>query len=171
MAGAFPGAELVAVAAVFVVHDGVDVIDFFHAGFDEAANGGGALHSAEVVALDFLLCGVDRGAVIGKVLHEDVGQIVGDELGGDTCFGELHEVGVGSGQERRLAGTGGSGEVIGKAGLVLRNRSRGASDILHVETEGIGFDPFVYDHFGSFNSFSVALVIGHAAGKLFRAYS
>ena len=137
MAGAFPGAEFVAVAAVFVVHDGVEVVDLFHAGFDKATDGGGAFHPFAVVALHLVLCVVDSGAVVREVLHEVGREFVGDELRGDAGFGEFEEIGVGGGKERAVAGAGGSGEAVGETWFVLGDGAGGPSDILDVEAEGI----------------------------------
>jgi hypothetical protein len=65
--------------------------------------------------------GIDGRAVVFQVLQEVGGEFVRDEFCRDARFRELDEVGVGRGEERFLAGAGGSGEVVGEAGLVLRD--------------------------------------------------
>jgi len=152
VAGAVPGAEFVGVAGVFVADDGVEIVDLFHAGFDEAADGGGAFHAFAVVALGGVFRSVDGLAVVGEVGDEIGGEFVGDEAGGERGLGgflggavaglflELQEEGVGGGEERDLAGGFWRAEIVGETGLVLRDGAGGAGDVLQVEPEGVEAD-------------------------------
>ena len=152
VAGAVPGAEFVGVAGVFVAHDGVEVVDLFHAGFDEAADGGGAFHAFAVVALGGVLRGINGFAVVGEVGDEIGGEFVGDEARHERGFGgflggavaglflELQEEGVGGGEERDLAAGFRRAEIVGETGLVLRDGAGGAGDVLQVEPEGVEAD-------------------------------
>ena len=152
MAGAVPGAELVGVAGVFVVDDGVEVVDLFHAGGDEAADGGGAGDAGAVVALGGVAGVVDGLAVVGEIGNEIGGEFVGDELGDERGFGgflrggvgggglELGEEGVGSRFQAGLRGSVGRAEGVGETRLVLRDGGGGAGDVLEVEAEGVEED-------------------------------
>jgi len=147
VAGAVPGAEFVGGAGVFVAHDGVEVVDLFHPGFDEASDGGGAFHAFAVIALGGVFRGINGFAVVGEVGDEIGGEFVGDEAGDERGFGgflrgavaglflELQEEGVAArpptnfpiphrrlgGEERDLAAGFRRAEVVGETGLVLRD--------------------------------------------------
>jgi hypothetical protein len=133
MAGAGPRAELVCVTGVFVIQDGVKVVHFFHACFDEASNGAGAGDAVLAVALDAGPFVVEGGAVIREVLHEVGRQFLGDEFRGKGGIGgsvrlQATEVEVHGGEEIAVRGASRRRELICKAGLVLIISKGGAGD-------------------------------------------
>jgi hypothetical protein len=76
------------------VHDGVEVVDLFHARFDEASHGGGAFDTFAVAALDGILGVVDGFAAGGEVGDEIGGELVRDELGDERGFGSFFSAAV-----------------------------------------------------------------------------
>ena len=131
VAGALPGAELVRVARIFVVQDGVEVVDLFHAVLDEPAHGGGAGHAGLVAALNVVLRGIYGVAVFLQVRDEIGGKFVRHELGHERGLGglgggivrrvggKLAKNGVGGGEQVVVAAAGGRGGLVGEAGRVL----------------------------------------------------
>jgi len=152
VAGAEPGAEFVGVAGVFVVHDGVEVFDLFHAGSDEASDGAGALDAAFAAAF-LIVFGAVNGLTVGQeVLGKGGGKFFGDKLGDEGGLGrlrrgivaglddEVREDGVGSGDDGAFVGAGRGTEVVVEAGFVLRDGGGGAGDVEDIETEGVEED-------------------------------
>lgn len=79
--GAFPSGEFVGVAAVFVLHDGVEAGDDVLGVAEEGVDSGGVFDAFEVVA-DFSAVDVAEGLEVGaEVLDEVGGNLEGDELG------------------------------------------------------------------------------------------
>ncbi len=148
VAGAFPAAEFLGVAGVFVVHDGVETADLF-AGFGERLGDGFGVFDF-FAAFRFLgSAGAFVGGAIGAQVRDEAGgQLFGDEPGDERGFGgelgggvaggglEFFQVAVGGGDDAGVA-VGGGGEVIGKAGHFLVDAGGGAPDVPAIEPDAI----------------------------------
>ena len=151
--GAFPGGELVGVAAVFVLDGGVEAGDDGLGVAEEGVDGGGAFDAFEVVAVFAGIAGVQGIAVGAEVGDEVGGEFVGDEfraqrgLGGELGGGvgglvfEQAQEGVGVGGDGGLDGGGGVAEVaIREGGIVELDGAGGAGDVLEVGGERVDED-------------------------------
>ena len=100
--GAFPSGELVGVAAVFVLDEGVEAGDDGLGAAEEGVDGGGVFDAFEVVVVFSVVDAVD-GLEIGAEIGDEVGgDLEGDELGAEGAvflgFQKFKEcLGVGDG--------------------------------------------------------------------------
>lgn len=78
--GALPGAELLGLAGVFVVHDGVELLHVLDGAAEDLANEGGAFDAFLRFALVALVGGAEGIAIGAEVGDEILRQFVGDEF-------------------------------------------------------------------------------------------
>ena len=151
--GAFPGGELVGVAAVFVLDGGVEAGDDGLGVAEEGLDGGGAFDAFEVVAV-FAGVAVGECVAVGAEIFDEVGgEFVGDEFGAQRGLGgelgrgvgggilEEFQEGIRVGGDGDLAGCGGVAvNGIVEGGFIELDGAGGAGDVLEVEREGLDED-------------------------------
>jgi hypothetical protein len=154
--GGEPGVELGGVAAVEVLHHGVEAGDFLAAFGEEEADALGAFEALEVVGGIGDLLAIDGVAVGAEVFDEVGGDELADEFGAEGgFFGKLGrgvggsgrsggedvfeagEQGIGVGLDGALGGFAGEAVEGGESGFVEVDGAGGAGDVLEVGPEGV----------------------------------
>jgi hypothetical protein len=154
--GGEPGVEFGGIAAVEILHHGVEAGDFLAALDEEEADALGAFEALEVVGGVGELLAIDGVAVGAEVFDEVGGDELADEFGaeggffrelgrgvggsgrsgGEDVF-EAGEQGIGVGLDAALGGLAGEAVEGGESGLVEIDGAGGAGDVLKVGPEGV----------------------------------
>ena len=141
--------EFGGVAAVEVLHHGVEAGDFLAALDEEDADALGAFEAFEVVGGGGEVFAIDGVAVGAEVFDEIGGDEFADEFGAEGGFFrelgggvgggvfEAGEQGVGAGLDVALSGFAGEAVESDESGLVEVDGAGGAGDVLEVEPEGV----------------------------------
>lgn len=147
--GGEPGVELGGIAAVEVLHHGVEAGDFLGALVEKEVDGLGAFEAFEVVGGGGDFFAIDGGAVGAEVFDEVGGDELADEFGAEGGFFrklgrgvgegvfEAGEQGVGVELDVALGGFAGEAVEGGESGRVEVDGAGGAGDVPEVGPKGV----------------------------------